>query len=69
MTISLASGPVLDGKMDINVTRKFGRDTVVDHVDSRHVVFVEQSRTMLWVSHFKKDSNKILCVVGQCELS
>ena len=34
--------PVLDGKMlDINVTKLFSGDTVVDHIDGRHSVFVK----------------------------
>ncbi len=40
--------PVLDGKvLDINVTRTFRRDLGVDHIDSRHIVFVDRSRTSL----------------------
>ena len=40
--------PVLNGKvLDVNVTGALGRDLRVDHVDSRHIVFVDRSRTSL----------------------
>ena len=57
-------GPVLDGKMlNINVATRLNRDKVVDHIDSRHVVFVKWSGTMLWVFNIKKDSTKIFSVL------
>ena len=57
----LGIDPVLDGQMlDINVARPFSRDTVVDHIDSRHVVFVKWSKAMLWVSIFEKDGTNII---------
>ena len=44
----LLIGPVLDGKvLDINMARSFSRDVIVDHIDSRHVVFIEQSGAVL----------------------
>ena len=67
---TLSIGPILDDKkLDIKMARPFSGDTVVDHIDSRHViesrhvVFVEQSRTVLGVSDFQKDSMKIFCML------
>ena len=38
----LCIGPIFDGKMlDIDIARPFGRDMVVDHIDSGHIVFIE----------------------------
>ena len=57
----LGFGSVLDGKvLNINMTRTFSGDTVVDHIDGRHVVFIEWGWTILRVSKFKKDSTQIL---------
>ena len=40
--------PILNGEMlDINVTGALGRNVSVDHVDGRHIVFVEWSGTVL----------------------
>ena len=51
-------GPILNGKiLDINMARTFSGDTVVDHIDSRHIVFIEWGWTILQVSEFKKDTN------------
>ena len=48
--ISVGIRPVLNGKMlDINVTRLFSGDTVVDHIDGRRIVFVKQSGEILEV--------------------
>ena len=50
--------------LDIKVARAFSRDIIVDHIDSRHVIFVKQSGAVLLVSSFKKDSTKIFSVLG-----
>ena len=56
-------GSILNRKvLNINMTRTFSRDTVIDHIDSRHIVFLEWSGTILRVSKFKKDSTQIFCV-------
>ena len=63
----LGFGPVLNGKiLNINMARAFSGDTVVDHVDGRHVVFIEWGRTILRVSKFEKDSTQIFCVFCSC---
>ena len=46
-------GSILNGKMlNINMMRMFSGDTVIDHIDSRHVVFIKWSGTILQVSNF-----------------
>ena len=53
--------PILNGKMlDINVTGALGRDASVDHVDSRHVVFVDWGGTGLGKTEFEEDRAKVL---------
>jgi len=45
--------PVLNSKvLDINVTRTLGRNTSIDHLGSRHVVFVDRSRFVLRETQF-----------------
>ena len=40
-------GPILNGKvLNINMTRTLSGDTVADHIDCRHVVFVEWGQTI-----------------------
>ena len=37
-------GPILNGKvLNINMARTFSRDTIIDHIDSGHIVFIERS--------------------------
>ena len=53
----------MNGKvLDVNVTRTVDRDTIVDHVDSQHMIFAEQSGTILRVSEFTDDSAEKFCV-------
>ena len=60
-------GPILDGKMlDINMARLLSGGMVVDHIDSRHVIFIEQSRMELRISDFQKDSTKVFSVLVCC---
>lgn len=57
--------PILNSKMlDVNVTRAFGRYTSVDHLDGRHVVFVDGRGTDLWEPQFLQDRAKILRMFG-----
>ena len=64
----LGFSPILDGKMlNLNMTRTFSGDTVVDHIDSRHVVFVERGWTNLRVSDFQEDGTQVLGVLGCCD--
>ncbi len=57
--------PILDGKvLDINVARALGRDLRVDHVDSRHIVFVDRSRTSLRKAKLAQDSAKVASMLG-----
>ena len=66
----LSVGPILKGKMlDIYMARPFSRDTVVDCIDSRHVIFIEGSGAILWVANFQKDSKKVFSVLGSCNSS
>ena len=70
----LGFSPILNGKvLDINMARTFSGDIVDDHIDSRHIVFVEWSWTILWVSKLEKDSTQIFglfcCRHGSKELS
>ena len=61
---------VLDGKMlDINMVKLLSWHTVFDHIDSRHVVFIEQNGTILGVSYFQKDSTKVFSMLGGCDSS
>ena len=63
----LGIGPVLNGKvLDINMTRTFGGDTVADHIDSRHIVFIERSGDILRVSKFQEDGTQIFGVFCSC---
>ena len=40
--------PILDGKvLDVNVSGSLGRYFCVDHVDGRHIVFINGSRALL----------------------
>ena len=56
-------GPILDSKvLGINMARTFSGDMVVDHIDCRHVVFIEWGWTILWVSKFQKGSTQIFGV-------
>ena len=41
------------------MARLLSWDSVVDHIVSRHVVFMEWSRTIFWVPDFQKDSMKV----------
>ena len=50
--------------LDINVARAFSRDMIVDHIDSRHVIFVKHSGAVLLVSSLKKYRTKIFSVLG-----
>ena len=43
--------------------RPFSRDPVVDHIDSRHIVFLRWSGIVLWVSKFKKDGMGIFSLL------
>ena len=64
----LRFGPLLNCIMlDINMTRAFSRDTVVDHIDSRHIVFIERSGAILWVSKFQEDSTQLFGMFGHCD--
>ena len=59
----LGFGPILNGKMlNINMTRTLSGDTVVDHIDCRHIVFIEWGWTILRVSKLEKDGTQILRV-------
>ena len=61
-------GPILNGKiLDINMTRTLSGDTVVDHIDGRHIVFIEPGWIILRVSKFQKDGTQILCVFCRCD--
>ena len=61
-------GPILNGKiLDINMSRTFSGDTVVDHIDSRHIVFLVRRRSILRVSKLEKDGTQILCVFCRCD--
>ena len=61
----LGMGSVLDGKMlGINVARQLSWATVADHIDSRHIIFIKRSGTMLWVSNLEKDSTNIFSTLG-----
>ena len=43
----LGFGPILNSKvLDINMLRVFSSETVIDHIDSGHVVFVEWCRAV-----------------------
>ena len=51
----VSRAPVLDGKeLNVNVAAAFSRDTVVDHVDGRNIVFVDDG----WVGHRKVKISK-----------
>ena len=66
----LGFSPVLNGKvLDINMTRMFSGDTVVDHIDCRHVVFVEWGHTILWVAKFQEDGTQVFGVFSCCDSS
>ena len=57
--------PVLNGKMlDINVSRAFGGDLGVDHVDGRLVVGVEDSRAFGRKTQLCHDSAKVFGMLG-----
>ena len=57
--------PVLDGKMlDIDVTRAFGGDLGVDHVDGRLVVGVEDSGAFWRETQLSHDGVKVLGMLG-----
>ena len=64
----LGFGPILNGKIvNINMMRAFSGDTVVDHIDGRHIVFIEWGRAILGVSEFEKDGTQVLCVLCRCD--
>jgi hypothetical protein len=40
--------PILNGKvLDVNTLGAFCQDTCIDHLDSRHIVFVHDGQTIL----------------------
>ena len=55
-------GPILNGKMlNVNMTRLFSGDTVVDHVDGRHVVIIEWCGAILRVSNLRTARKYLAC--------
>ena len=55
-----SSFPVLKSKvLDINVARSFCRDVSIDHVDGRHVVFIESSGIGLVETQFLHDRTEV----------
>ena len=52
--------PILDGKvLNINVAGALSRNTSVDHLDSRLVVFVDRSRVMLGKTQLFQNSTEV----------
>ena len=50
---------ILNGKMlDFDMSRRFSQNTVVDHIDSRHVVFKELSGTVFVGIPFAEGQHK-----------
>jgi len=53
--------PILNGKvLDINVMRTLSRNTSINHLDSRHVVFVDRSWFILRETQFSHYSTEVL---------
>ena len=60
----LGFGPILDGKMlNVIMTGMFNGDMVIDHIDSGHIVLIERSVTILWVSNFHEDGTQALSMI------
>ena len=61
----LSVSPILNGNMrDVNMARPFSKDTNVDHIDGRHVVFIKWSGTVFGIFNFQEDSMTIFGVLG-----
>ena len=66
----LGFGPIVNGKvLDINMVRVFSGETVIDHIDRRHLVFLKWCGTILWLSNFQEDSMQVFSVFGYCNSS